>query len=401
MASEREEAAPTFSRWKIRLEQIDHADLPNEVARFVRILEAVGTPMIEGPDVHFVYYSPGATNVMLAGEFNQWGRPHGATAMEQIRNTGIFHHVLTFTEPVRLEYKLLVDGEWLDDPRCPNKIDNGVGSTNSYFVVGDFHEPAELQEVGGIPHGRIEEFEFKSERLGNTRGVYVYLPPAYDIGCISHFPTLFVHDGGEYLERAKLPTVLDNLIAAGSIPQLIAVMVDPVNRMVEYWANSVYTEFLCTELVPAMDARYRTIGDRKSRGVMGASLGGLISIYAAFSHPEVFAVIGGQSSALQLEEDQLIARLCNVKRASFRFYLDVGKYEPRFIPAHERLVALLKRKRWPTLYQELPGGHNWTSWRAHLKDLLAFQWSQRIDDKSSTSRTKSSSRIGPHADRRR
>ena len=45
-----------------------------------------------------------------------------------------------------------------------------------------------------------------------------------------------------------------------------------------------------------------------------------------------------------------------------------------YAAAHERFVALLKQKRWPCFYQELAGGHNWTSWRAHLKDLLTFLW---------------------------
>jgi len=55
-----------------------------------------------------------------------------------------------------------------------------------------------------------------------------------------------------------------------------------------------------------------------------------------------------------------------------RFYFDVGKFEPPFIPTYQRFAARLKTKRLPGLYQELPGGHNWTSWRAHLKDLLTF-----------------------------
>jgi enterochelin esterase family protein len=181
-----------------------------------------------------------------------------------------------------------------------------------------------------------------------------------------------VHDGGEYLERASLAVVLDNLIHDGSIPPLITIMIDPVNRMLEYWANDAYAEFTCVEFVPEMDRRYRTIGDRNSRGVMGASLGGLISVYAAFSHPRVFAKIGGQSSALHLAEDKLVAHVSGLKRTPMRFYFDVGKFEPPFIPAHQRFAALLKTKRLPCLYQELPGGHNWTSWRAHLKDLLTF-----------------------------
>jgi enterochelin esterase-like enzyme len=123
-----------------------------------------------------------------------------------------------------------------------------------------------------------------------------------------------------------------------------------------------------------MERRYRTLAARNSRGVMGASLGGLISVYAALSYPELFSKIGGQSSALHLAEDQITTLISGLKRAPMRFYFDVGKFEPPFIPAHQRCAALLKAKRLPCLYQELPGGHNWTSWRAHLKDLLAFLW---------------------------
>jgi enterochelin esterase-like enzyme len=285
--------------------------------------------------------------------------------MARLGTGGFFYHTLQLSEPARLEYKFIVDGEWRLDSFCPNPVDNGLGERNSYFIVGDFYEPPELQWLGDIPHGRVEQFEFGSQHLDNTRRVYVYLPAAYDSEQDRHFGSLYVHDGGEYLERAKMANALDNLITEGQIPSLVAVMVDPVNRMEEYWANDRYLEFLCSELLPEIHRRYRIMSDRKSRGVMGASLGGLISVYAALSRPELFSLVAGQSSALMIEEQKLASMVHSTKRARFRFYFDVGKYEPCFIPAHERFIGLLKKKRWPTLYQELPEGHNWTSWRAH------------------------------------
>jgi enterochelin esterase-like enzyme len=200
------------------------------------------------------------------------------------------------------------------------------------------------------------------------------LPAAYDENPHGRFPSFYVHDGGEYLERARMAVVLDNLIHAREIPPLIAVMIDPVNRMLEYWANDEYTDFLCSEFVAEIDHRYRTMVDRNSRGVMGASLGGLISVWAALKYPEVFSKIAGQSSALQLAQDKISSLISGIKREPMRFYFDVGKFEPPFIPANQDLATLLTRKRVPCLYQELPGGHNWTSWRAHLKDLLVFLW---------------------------
>ncbi|MBV8771572.1 MAG: hypothetical protein JO166_04450 [Deltaproteobacteria bacterium] len=374
MSSEREEAAPTFPTWKARLQAADDSQREEEESRFLQILKTLGTPMIEGPEINFVYHGPDAKQVELTGEFNQWA-PHGqAIPMERLDGTGFFYHTLQLNQPARLEYKFIVDRQWQRDPFCPNQVDNGLGDSNSYFVVGEFDEPPELQWLSEIPHGTVEEFDFKSQVLANTRRVYVYLPPAYDHDRERRFGALYVHDGGEYLERAKLVNVLDNLIAKGDIPELAAVMVDPVNRMSEYWANDRYLEFLTDELLPEIDARYRTLTDRKARGVMGASLGGLISVYAALLRPDLFSVVGGQSSALMIEEEKLAELVTATNRASFRFYFDVGKYEPRFIPAHERFVALLRKRRWPVYYQELPGGHNWTSWRAHLKDLLIFLW---------------------------
>jgi len=374
MSTTREEAAPTFPTWKARLEGAEGAQLEQEVSRFLQILKTLGTPMIEGPQVNFIYYGPQARQVELTGEFNQWSPSGQAISMVPLGASGFFYHSMQLSESTRLEYKFIVDGDWQLDPFCPNQVDNGLGDSNSYFIVGDFHEPPELQWVSDIPHGRVEQFEFSSKRLNNTRRVYVYLPAAYDNERDRRFGSLFVHDGGEYFERAKMANVLDNLIAEGQIPALVTVMVDPVNRMEEYWANDRYLEFLCSELLPEIEQRYRTAVDRKARGVMGASLGGLISVYAALSRPDLFSLAAGQSSALMIEEQKLASMVQSTRRSSFRFYFDVGEYEPSFIPAHERFIGLVKKKRWPTLYQELPGGHNWTSWRAHLKDLLIFLW---------------------------
>ena len=110
-------------------------------------------------------------------------------------------------------------------------------------------------------------------------------------------------------------------------------------------------------------------------GVMGASLGGLISFYVALSRPQLFSRVGGQSSALLLEEARITA-LLNSFSARAAFYLDVGKYEPRYLPVHQRIVARLTALGYPCFFQQLAGGHNWTSWRAHLKDLLTFLWRQ-------------------------
>jgi enterochelin esterase-like enzyme len=377
MVTAREEAAPNFESWKLRLERAAPDHFETELAKFLRLLNTLGTPLIDGAKVHFVYYDPDAINVAVAGEFNEWARNHDAIPMQRLGDSGLFFHTLIVPGATRLEYKFLVDGQWKPDPRCQHTIDNEIGGHNTFFVVGDFHDPPELERMADVAHGRVEEFEFESARLRNKRRVYVYLPAAYDRNGDARFPSFYVHDGGEYLEHARISNLMDNLIHAQQVRPIVVVMIDPVNRMREYAADDAYRDFLCDEFIPAIDNRYRTIADRDSRGVMGASLGGLISVYVALSRPQLFSKVAGQSSALHYQEDRLVALLdADLKRA-VKFYLDVGTYEPRFIPAHERFVALLKQKHWPGLYQEVPGGHNWSNWRTHMKDLLVYLWGKR------------------------
>ena len=155
-------------------------------------------------------------------------------------------------------------------------------------------------------------------------GSHVYLPPGYDEERAQRFPTLYVHDGGQYLHRGRLPTVLDNLIFGREIGPLLAIMVDPVERGREYRASEEYAAFLESELLPHVEGRYRTLAQREARGVMGASLGGLISFYVALSRPHLFSRVGGQSSALHLEEARITALLTSFS-ATNRFLLGRGQ----------------------------------------------------------------------------
>src|SRR4051794_11200735 len=83
----REEAAPTFPVAKQRLEEKEQA-LRRETEQFLEVLKVLGTPMIEEPAVHFVYYNPTAQYVAVSGEFNQWT----TTPMTPLGQTGIFYY---------------------------------------------------------------------------------------------------------------------------------------------------------------------------------------------------------------------------------------------------------------------------------------------------------------------
>jgi hypothetical protein len=188
--------------------------LLRDPGRLMRRLGAAGSPIIEGTTVTFVCYGPRARQVAITGELNDWGRTGVALPMSPLGRTGIFYRTVELDGPARLEYKLVVDGRVISDPLNRNSVDSGIGGSNSCFVVGEFRDPPELARVPSVPHGKVEQFTLESRLLDNRRAVHIYVPPGYDGDSARRFPTLYVHDGGQYLNRAHLPNVLDNLIAA-------------------------------------------------------------------------------------------------------------------------------------------------------------------------------------------
>src|ERR1700693_741373 len=104
MATTREEAAPTFETWKLRLEQAEPDRMAAAGGGVMQGLCALGTPIIDGAEVHFVYRDPHATDVKLVGEFNEWSRRGYAIRMERLAETEFFWYTLTVPAPARLEY---------------------------------------------------------------------------------------------------------------------------------------------------------------------------------------------------------------------------------------------------------------------------------------------------------
>ena len=76
-----------------------------------------------------------------------------------------------------------------------------------------------------VPAGRVQRDKFTSKLLGNERPIWIYTPHGYAAGK-KPYGLLVLTDGGLYVNTARVATTLDNLIAAGLIPPLVAVMVE-------------------------------------------------------------------------------------------------------------------------------------------------------------------------------
>jgi enterochelin esterase family protein len=357
---------------------------------FERAKRATAAPLVEGGDVTFVYRGA-ARAVEVVGDFTNW-RPAGLV----LRGAGEAKLIrLKFPAGARLEYKLIADGEWLVDPLNPRRIDNGVGGFNSFFTAGGPSVETvagsatisatgmKVSEMSGASRSDVRLVDgVPSLTLGGPRKIALYLPPDYQ-RTTERYPVLYVQDGTDYMRRADAVGVAHQLIREKKIRPFIIVFIDPVDRMKEYWASDAFADFMAKELVPYVDANYRTRPVRDARALLGASLGGVISVWTALRHPALFARVGGQSTAFQIDDERVVrqlARLAEARGAAhpFRFYFDAGLYEPIY-EVNRRVRVMLAAKGYPVTYLETPSGHNYTTWRTRLADAYTALWAGEVD----------------------
>ncbi len=210
-----------------------------------------------------------------------------------------------------------------------------------------------------------------SVNLGNSRTIRVYTPPNYEPSPDS-LPVILFHDGLEYISLAQANNVIDYLIAQNRIAPIIAVFVPPANRTPEYSGNQIiqFTAFIVNELMPYIDQRYHTKRDPAYRAVLGASLGGNISLMLAYYYPNVFGNAAAQSSYVS---GGISDAFQSSPRLNLKLYLDLGTYDlPTLIPLVRNFIPVLQSKGYTYLYREYHEGHSWGNWRAHIDNALEF-----------------------------
>jgi enterochelin esterase family protein len=165
------------------------------------------------------------------------------------------------------------------------------------------------------PRGRVEIFRHESRLLAENplgdpavRDVAVCLPPSYDAGS-RRYPTLlmlsgYLGTGITLLHRAAWVVPLDQraeaLYAAGRAAEAIIVLPDCMTRYggsqyLDSPATGRYFSYLTEEILPAVDARYRTIPRREGRAVLGKSSGGYGALVLAMKRPDLFGAVASHA----------------------------------------------------------------------------------------------------------
>ncbi|NNF00310.1 MAG: hypothetical protein HKN25_14920, partial [Pyrinomonadaceae bacterium] len=360
------DGSTAFERVRVKsADKVARKKMPFDLIR--RIANSKASPYLTDGKAYF-YYAGEAKSVMLAGDFTNWAP---RIQLEKV-DDGLFVKRVDLDNSARAEYKLIIDGKWMIDPGNPQKIDNGVGGENSIVEMPDYEPGKWGSEVKRSPlDPKISEMEVTSDKYG-TRKIKIYIPSEYfKRGIAPKLPVLYMLDGSEYISRAKAVQVLEDLVAAKKVEPFMLVFTDPVDRQKEYWASDEYADYIAKEVVPAVEKKYFTTikTGRENRAVLGASLGGITSIWIGLRHPDKFKNIGGQSSSFWVDNERVVKALRRLNGdEKFNFYLDDGIFEG--VKDTRRVNVMLRGKGFPVKYIEGKDGHNWTSWRDRLGDAF-------------------------------
>ncbi|MBT8228692.1 MAG: hypothetical protein KJO50_00430, partial [Bacteroidia bacterium] len=294
--------------------------------------------------------TPPADEIFIAGDFQGWDPGNPEYKLSQNDETGYYHITLPITAG-DIQFKF-ARGDW-------SRVETDA---NGQFIPNRFYAPYDgdtiyLQILGwedldgngggestAADNVHILTDSFYMTSLDRYRRVWIYLPPDYD-ATNHNYPVLYMHDGQNvfdaltsYIGEWEVDETLNRLYEEGD-PGIIVVAVDNGQnlRTEEYtpWPHPTYgggkgesyIDFIVNDLKPYIDNNYRTLSDRENTGIMGSSLGGLISTYAGIEYQEIFSKIGAFSPAYWFNAQSYTHVINTGKKEDMRIYQIAGTLE--------------------------------------------------------------------------
>ncbi len=262
-------------------------------------------------------------------------------------------------------YHLTIDGGTFNDP----------GTHNYYGSIrweSGIEIPAHDQDffaLKNVPHGQVVKVLFPSEKLGHGKA-NVYLPPQYDGK--KKFPVLYLQHGwGEnetsWMWQGRANLIMDNMIAAGECEPFIIVMTYGMTNNVRFGGLGGFNfkdfeSVLVDELVPYIDANFKTIAKKDKRAMAGLSMGGMETKNITLARPETFAYYGLLSGGVYMPED-----IKDPKQVKGIFLSTGGKENPEGI---KKAVEALQAAGYNAKGHVSEGtGHEFLTWRRALREM--------------------------------
>lgn len=341
--------------------------------------------------------TPDDATLYISGDFEGWTGGDDAYALAKIGG----NHFITIEQMSgTLQFKFTL-GSWQTVEKGPN----GEEISNRTYTFGGNGDTVEVEIAtwAGISGGStatenvmILDTDFYIPQLDRTRRIWVYLPPDYDEED-QHYPVLYVHDAQNCFDETtafsgewEMDETLNALADAGEL-ELIVVGVDNGggSRIDEYspWVNvqygggegEAYIAFLAETLKPHIDTTFRTLPAASNTGILGSSLGGLISHYGALARPETFGKAGVFSPSFWFAADSVYSfgNMNASEAQDMRMYFLAGELEGGDVPGDVQLmIDTMVAGGFPlenaALVADANGAHNEAFWRRKFEE--AVKW---------------------------
>lgn len=254
-----------------------------------------------------------------------------------------------------------------------------------------------------IGNARVETVKFQSKLVNATLPYNVILPADYDASHSTRYPVLYLLHGldGHYSDWISRTNLADYA------SEYSLIVVTPEGNDGWYTdsatvATDKYESYILKELLPDVEARYRTIEARYGRAIAGLSMGGYGAIKFGLKSPQTFVFAASLSGAFGVtrfsEKDipnnwqdsiklfgpvgsetrkanDIFDLIRNVSADRIRFlpyfYFDCGTEDSTLIfPYNRELSALMYEKKIPHEFREMPGDHSWGYWDRQVREVL-------------------------------
>jgi enterochelin esterase family protein len=254
----------------------------------------------------------------------------------------------------------------VEDPLNKNTVFNGIEHYNHFFYMPKL-SPTELaNRRKNVPRGKVTHHLVETWMLADEgqRDVYLYHPPVS-----GPVPLLVVYDGADYLERGKLNVIVDNLIHEKRIQPIAMAFLQngDDHRGVEYACSDATIMWLDNVILPLARKKLNlmdVVQHRGAYGVLGASFGGLMSMYTGLRMSEIFGKVISQSGVFESEKRDFAAvdLIKHQQAHDIKIWMDIGHFD-WLLQDNRRLQPILRENGYDVTYREFSGGHNYTCWR--------------------------------------
>ncbi|WP_026968084.1 alpha/beta hydrolase-fold protein [Algoriphagus terrigena] len=273
-------------------------------------------------------------------------------------------------------YHLTIDGGVFNDPGAMNYY----GSTRWESGIEIPAHDQDFYALKQVPHGNVQQILFPSPSTNTSRRAFVYTPPGYSKESSERYPVLYLQHGwGEdetaWSNQGHANLIMDNLIAEGKIEPFLIVMTYGMTNEIKFgglrdFKVDAFQTVLVDELVPYVDANFRTKADREHRAMAGLSMGGMETHSITLNKPDVFSRYALLSGGIYTPEE-----LKASSKPELIFISAGSKENPDRV---KNAVSALKEAGFNAVSYVSEGtAHEFQTWRRSLYTLAPILFSDK------------------------